>query len=141
MTAGGTGAGGVSGRSDGEERRSGENGEDPNEIKVVVDRHDDALYFSRLPVPWRRGPDTVALFKQVCVIPFRRDFLGTFSRLEGTPLESAESIDMLRALEHGYRVRMAPTAHATWSVDTPADQEKVAMLIERDPLLCRYGGN
>src|SRR5688572_22188355 len=73
-------------------------------------------------------------------IRFRRDFLATFARLESTPLETAESIDMLRALEHGYRVRMARTAHATSSVDTPADLDKVATLMGRDPLLCHYGG-
>lgn len=113
---------------------------DPNEVKVVVDRNDDALYFSRHPVPWHRGTDTVPVFKQVCIIPFRRDFLTTFATLEPTALESAESIDMLRALEHGYRVRMARTAHATSSVDTRADLEKVAGLMDRDPLFCHYGG-
>src|SRR6185436_8678978 len=92
----------------------------PNTIKVVCDRHGDALYFSRQPIPAGRGPDARA-FKQVCVIPFRRAFLDTFAALEPTPLERAESIDMLRALEHGYRVRMASTAHATRSVDTPGD--------------------
>lgn len=113
---------------------------DPNEVKVVVDRNHDALYFSRHPLPWHRGSDSVPVYKQVCIIPFRRDFLTLFARLEPTPLESAESIDMLRALEHGYRVRMARTAHATSSVDSPADLAKVAGLMDRDPLLCRYGG-
>ena len=51
------------------------------------------------------------MFKQVCVIPFRREFLAAFATLDPTPLEQAESIDMLRALEHGYVVRMTRTAH------------------------------
>jgi 3-deoxy-manno-octulosonate cytidylyltransferase (CMP-KDO synthetase) len=118
----------------------GEAAADANEVKVVFDRNHDALYFSRHPVPWHRGPDTVPVYKQVCIIPFRRDFLTLFARLEPTPLESAESIDMLRALEHGHRVRMARTEHATSSVDSPADLAKVARLMERDPLFCRYGG-
>ena len=111
---------------------------DANEVKVVVNRSNDALYFSRHPVGWRRG-STAGLFKQVCVIPFRRPFLAKFAALEPTPLEAAESIDMLRALEHGYRVRMAPTAHVTFSVDTPADLARVSALMESDSLLCSMG--
>jgi 3-deoxy-manno-octulosonate cytidylyltransferase (CMP-KDO synthetase) len=110
---------------------------DPNEVKVVVNRQNDALYYSRHPIPWGNAP----VFKQVCLIPFRRTFLSTFARLEPTPLEAAESIDMLRALEHGYDVRMALTAHTTCSVDTPADLAHVTTLIDRDPLLCLYGGS
>jgi 3-deoxy-manno-octulosonate cytidylyltransferase (CMP-KDO synthetase) len=98
----------------------------PNAIKVVCDRHGDALYFSRQPIPFRR--DTAA-HKQVCIIPFRRTFLATFAALDPTPLERAESIDMLRALEHGYRVRMVTTAHATRSVDTPGDLVAVTVLM------------
>ncbi len=79
------------------------------------------------------------LFKQVCVIPFRRDFLATFAALESTALERAESIDMLRALEHGYDVRMVRTAHRTSSVDTPEDLARVESLMRGDPLLAVYG--
>jgi 3-deoxy-manno-octulosonate cytidylyltransferase (CMP-KDO synthetase) len=112
---------------------------DPNEVKVAVDRRGCALYFSRHPLPWQaRTP--AASFKQVCVIPFRRPFLSTFAALEPTPLEQAESIDMLRALEHGWPVRMAPTTHATYSVDTPADLARVSGLMRGDPLLSSYGG-
>jgi 3-deoxy-manno-octulosonate cytidylyltransferase (CMP-KDO synthetase) len=116
---------------------------DPNEVKVVVNRLDDALYFSRHPLPWRRDPadTTPPLFKQVCVITFRRPFLRLFASLEPTPLESVESIDMLRALEHGYPVRMARTAFATCSVDTPADLARVEALMEDDPLISCYGGS
>lgn len=113
---------------------------DPNEIKVVVNRRSEALYFSRLPVPWH-GTASIGVFKQVCVIPFRRPFLATFAALEPTPLEAAESIDMLRALEHGYAVRMAQTAHVTFSVDTPDDLARVSALMEGDPLLHGYRGD
>ena len=111
---------------------------DPNEIKVVCDRRGDALYFSRHPIPCRRGFQA-RLFKQVCVIPFRRPFLETFAALEPTPLEQAESIDMLRALEHGYRVRMVPTAHVTRSVDTLEDLMSVTALMTTDPFPMHYG--
>ena len=113
---------------------------DPNEIKVAVDPRGNALYFSRHPLPWQAAAVHPAWLKQVCVIPFRRSFLSTFTALEPTPLEQAESIDMLRALEHGYGVRMARTAFATCSVDTPADLARVSDLMRGDPLLESYGG-
>lgn len=113
---------------------------DSNEVKVVVSRAGNALYFSRHALPWHRHGDTVDVFKQVCVIPFRRSFLSTFAALEPTNLERAESIDMLRALEHGYAVRMVRTAHTTSSVDTPDDLARVEALMERDDLFARYGG-
>ena len=113
---------------------------DPNTIKVVVALNGDALYFSRHPIP---SPGLVAfdrlpILKQVCVIPFRRDFLRTYQALEPTPLEIAESIDMLRALEHGYPVRMVRTDYATHAVDTPADLVLVEKLVEADPLTQTY---
>ena len=76
---------------------------DANEIKVVVARNGNALYFSRHAIPWHAARARSDLFKQICIIPFRREFLTRFAALEPTPLERAESIDMLRALEHGYR--------------------------------------
>ena len=103
----------------------------PNAIKVVCDRHGDALYFSRQPIPSGAGRGA-HLLKQVCIIPFRRAFLTTFAALEPTPLERIESIDMLRAIEHGYRVRMVRTAHATRSVDTPGDLVAVSVLMAAD---------
>lgn len=113
---------------------------DPNEVKVVVSRAGNALYFSRHALPWHRNGGTVEAFKQVCVIPFRRSFLSTFAGLEPTNLERAESIDMLRALEHGYPVRMVRTAHTTSSVDTPEDLARVEALMQGDELFARYGG-
>lgn len=104
---------------------------DPNTIKVVMDRRGDALYFSRSPIPSpaKSGFAGLAAYKQVCVIPFRRDFLLAYARLRPTPLEIAESIDMLRALEHGYPVRLAVTRRRTQSVDTPADLARVERLM------------
>lgn len=95
--------------------------EDRNCIKVVCDLNSDALYFSREPIPTRHNSFEIPIGKQVCVIPFRRDFLLEYTRMDPTPLEIAESIDMLRILEHGMRVRMVPTQYKTYSVDTPQD--------------------
>lgn len=113
---------------------------DPNTIKVVMDRQGDALYFSREPIPTRRilELERIPLFKQVCIIPFRRDLLLTYSQLEPTPLEQAESVDMLRLLEHGYKVRLIETEFETHAVDTPEDLAKVEELMRRDPLTRQY---
>ncbi|MDP2047255.1 MAG: 3-deoxy-manno-octulosonate cytidylyltransferase [Deltaproteobacteria bacterium] len=115
--------------------------EDPNEVKVVTDLRGRALYFSREPIPSRRkGVTEVPMLKQVCVIPFRRDFLLTFNALPPTPLECIESVDMMRVLEHGGQVQMVPTEAETLSVDTPGDLERVINLMAGDRLMPQYLG-
>jgi 3-deoxy-manno-octulosonate cytidylyltransferase (CMP-KDO synthetase) len=116
---------------------------DRNTIKVVTDARGDALYFSRAPVPTLdfAGVGRGEALKQVCVIPFRRDFLLEFARLPQTPLERAESIDMLRVIENGGRVRMAPTEAPTHAVDTAEDLRLVETLMMDDPLILRYGAS
>jgi len=103
--------------------------EDRNCIKVVCDLNSDALYFSREPVPSRKY-GKVEMKKQVCVIPFRRDFLLKYISLEPTPLEIAESVDMMRVMEHGHKVRMVPTLYDTHAVDTVEDLKKVEKLMQ-----------
>ena len=106
---------------------------DRNTVKVVIDQSGNALYFSRAPIPAIDSSqlETIPVYKQVCVIPFRRKFLADFTRLEPTPLERAESIDMLRALEHGLRVRLVITEAETHAVDTPNDLRLVESLLVR----------
>jgi 3-deoxy-manno-octulosonate cytidylyltransferase (CMP-KDO synthetase) len=98
---------------------------DRNCIKVVCDLNSDALYFSREPIPTKGRGFSINMVKQVCVIPFRRNFLIEYTNLEPTPLELAESVDMMRVLEHGYKVRMVPTTHDTQAVDTMSDLIRV----------------
>ncbi|MGJ3522686.1 3-deoxy-manno-octulosonate cytidylyltransferase [Nitratidesulfovibrio sp. D1] len=113
--------------------------EDPNEVKVVVDLNSDALYFSREPVPSRRkGVTDVPMQKQVCIIPFRRDYLLKFNDMQETPLEIIESVDMMRILEHGEKVRMVPTDKRTLSVDTPEDLARVVDMMAEDTLRLVY---
>jgi 3-deoxy-manno-octulosonate cytidylyltransferase (CMP-KDO synthetase) len=113
--------------------------EDPNEVKVVVGLDGRALYFSREPIPSRKkGVLDVPMWKQVCVIPFRRDYLLKFNSLATTPIEAIESVDMMRILEHGESVRMVMTESETCSVDTPADLARVVKLMENDPLRPAY---
>jgi len=116
--------------------------EDPNEVKVVVDLHNNALYFSREAVPSRKkGTSTVPMLKQVCIIPFRRDYLLRFNALSPTPLEVVESVDMMRILEHGEKVRMVMTSFRSLSVDTPADLAKVVQNMADDPLMSAYAAH
>ena len=112
---------------------------DPNEVKVVVDLNNFALYFSREPIPsWKKASSPVTMLKQVCIIPFTRDFLLHFNALPQTPLEIAESVDMLRVLESGCRVKMIPTSHETYSVDTVDDLKKVEIAMTKDELMKEY---
>ena len=113
--------------------------EDPNEVKVVVDQQGFALYFSREPIPsLKKGGKNILMMRQLCIIPFRRDFLLTFNSLPSTPLEIIESIDMLRLLEHGYKVKIVSTQSDSYSVDTPEDLAKVEQLMKRDLLYPKY---
>jgi len=109
--------------------------EDRNCIKVVCDLQSNALYFSREPIPTRSKISVIPMEKQVCIIPFRRDFLLEYTRMAPTPLEIAESVDMMRVLEHGLRVRMVPTQHSSHAVDTPADLLKVEQLMAAMPAI------
>lgn len=113
--------------------------EDPNEVKVVVDKDNFALYFSREPIPSRKkGAKEIPMLKQVCIIPFKRNFLLKFNQLESTPLEKIESVDMLRILEHGYKVKMVMSPYNTYSVDTLGDLRKVEQLMSNDELFSMY---
>ena len=108
--------------------------ENRNCIKVVCDLDMNAMYFSREPIPTRCKIDQVPMGKQVCIIPFRRNFLLDYTLMEPTPLEIAESIDMMRILENGLKVRMAPTNFSTHAVDTPEDLVSVEQLMENSEM-------
>jgi len=113
---------------------------DPNCPKVVVDRDNFAMYFSREPIPsikkWSGGE--IPRYKQVCVIPFDRDYLMNFSNLSPGVIEEIESIDMNRVLEHGHKVKMVLENFKTQAVDTLEDLEKVRELMKGDPLIKKY---
>lgn len=109
--------------------------EDPNQVKVVIDKHSNALYFSREPIPSRKKfSGQVPMFKQVPIIPFRRAFLIEYNRMEQTPLEIIESVDMMRIVENGIKIRMVKTKFSTHAVDTIEDLRRVEKLMADDPL-------
>lgn len=101
--------------------------ESPNVVKVAVDLNGDALYFSRSPLPYLRGNGQT--FKHIGLYAYRRRFLLMLTSLPQTPLEKAESLEQLRALEHGFRIRTVETLHESVEVDTPEDLERVRRLI------------
>lgn len=98
----------------------------PNVVKVVTDREGFALYFSRSPLPfWRDGASSEALaYKHIGLYVYRRDFLLTFAKLAPTPLEQAEKLEQLRALEWGFRIRVVEVPGASIEVDTAEDLER-----------------
>jgi 3-deoxy-manno-octulosonate cytidylyltransferase (CMP-KDO synthetase) len=103
---------------------------DPNVVKVVVDRNDFALYFSRAPIPFARDGSVAAeAWRHVGLYGYRRSFLPTFTALPPSPLEQTERLEQLRALEHGVRIKVLETAHFSIGVDTPADLAKVDALL------------
>jgi 3-deoxy-manno-octulosonate cytidylyltransferase (CMP-KDO synthetase) len=103
----------------------------PNIVKVVVDRGGFALYFSRAPIPYLRDPrgGWPPLYKHVGLYAYRRSALMVLASLEPTPLERAESLEQLRALEHGIRIKAVETRFDSFGVDTPDDLEQVRRLI------------
>ena len=112
--------------------------DDPNVVKVVVDARGDALYFSRAPIPWARdASDHFApgvTFRHVGLYAYRRECLLAFAALPPGVLELAESLEQLRALEHGMRIRTVETTYDSIGVDTPADLVRVRALLESAPM-------
>jgi len=109
--------------------RSREETADPSVVKVVVDRRGYALYFSRLPIPSSRDGGPVERLKHIGMYAYRRSFLLAYARMAPTPLELAESLEQLRALENGVRIRVIRTEHDAIGVDTPEDLERVRALV------------
>lgn len=114
---------------------------DPNVVKVVTDRSDFALYFSRLPIPfirdyWNDHMKMESLegmghfFKHIGLYVFRREFLLLFSSMEPSTLERLEGLEQLRILENGYRIKVVRTEHTSIGVDTQEDIPRVERIMK-----------
>jgi 3-deoxy-manno-octulosonate cytidylyltransferase (CMP-KDO synthetase) len=106
---------------------------DPNVVKVVTDRSGNAIYFSRSTIPYLRDVRDVshcAHYKHIGLYVYRRDFLLRYSDLPVGPLERAERLEQLRALENGYPIRVVETDYESLGVDTPDDLERISRLFE-----------
>ena len=113
--------------------------EDPNTVKVVVSPDNNAIYFSREPIPSRKkSVNNVPMLKQICIIPFQRDYLLEFNQTPQTSLEKIESIDMMRVIESGGSVKMVMTLEPSFGVDTLEDLKKVEQRMSSDFLLDQY---
>jgi 3-deoxy-manno-octulosonate cytidylyltransferase (CMP-KDO synthetase) len=101
----------------------------PNVVKVVTDLRGDAIYFSRSAIPFVRSGEAPH-YKHIGLYVYRRDFLLGYSSLPVGPLEQAEKLEQLRALENGYRIRVVETGYESLGVDTPEDLRRVSALVE-----------
>ncbi|HEY1242454.1 MAG TPA: 3-deoxy-manno-octulosonate cytidylyltransferase [Bryobacteraceae bacterium] len=108
---------------------------DPNVVKVVTNRAGDAIYFSRCPIPYVRETGHTGIhFKHIGLYVYRREFLLEYPELPVGPLEQAERLEQLRALENGRRIRVVETEYESLGVDTQEDLERVARLFEASAL-------
>ena len=104
---------------------------DDSKVKVVLNRHMEALYFSRMAIPWLKGvaqqdwPQHHAYYRHVGIYAYRADILRRITALPVSPLEKAESLEQLRWLENGFRIKCAVTDHDSFCIDHPGDVEKV----------------
>jgi 3-deoxy-manno-octulosonate cytidylyltransferase (CMP-KDO synthetase) len=102
----------------------------PNVTKVVVDRHDCALYFSRAPIPFvRSGSPAATAWRHIGLYAYRRECLLRLAALPPTAMEKSEALEQLRALEHGIRIKAIETKYDSLGVDTPEDLEHVRRLL------------
>ncbi len=102
---------------------------DKNVVKVVLSLSRDALYFSRSPVPFARNARKSPVYRHLGIYAYRRDFLEQYVSWAPTPLETTESLEQLRALEHGVRIRVVLTRHVAPGVDTPEQAELIGKLL------------
>jgi 3-deoxy-manno-octulosonate cytidylyltransferase (CMP-KDO synthetase) len=106
--------------------------QDPNVVKVVTDAQGNALYFSRSAIPYaRESSENPGYFKHIGLYVYRRDFLLSYPDLPVGPLERAERLEQLRALENGFKIRVVETEYESLGVDTPEDWRQVAELFEK----------
>jgi len=112
---------------------------DANEVKVVCDKNNNALYLSREPIPSNsKWTGNITKFKQLGIIAFTKDYLLKFNQMSQTPLEQIESIDMLRVLENGDEIKMLETEVITIGVDTPSELSRVEKIMENDSVFKLY---
>ncbi|HWR40573.1 MAG TPA: 3-deoxy-manno-octulosonate cytidylyltransferase [Patescibacteria group bacterium] len=112
----------------------------PGAVKVVTDRQGYALYFSRSLIPYPRVAEAgVPVYKHIGIYAYRRDFLLQYASMAPTPLEKAESLEQLRALENGYRIKVIETDCRLVGVDTPEDLERVREILNKQAIANEEG--
>jgi len=107
--------------------------ENPNVVKVVTDKQNNALYFSRAPLPFmnNKNREDLNIYKHIGLYVYSRDFLLEYTEMEPTLLEKTESLEQLRVLENGYQIKVIETSYETIGVDRPEDIKAVEKILER----------
>lgn len=103
----------------------------PNIVKVITDNNNYAIYFSRSPIPYPRHMDMGNYYKHIGIYAYEREFLLGYSKLKQTPLEISESLEQLRVLENGYKIKVIETKNKIIGVDTKEDLEKLVEYINK----------
>lgn len=103
----------------------------PNVVKVVVNKDNFALYFSRYPIPFYKQGKPVQYYKHIGLYSYTKDFLFTFANLPPSFLEKAEGLEQLRALENGYKIKVLETTYETVGIDTPEDLAKAKKILTK----------
>jgi len=106
----------------------------PNNVKVVLDKNNDALYFSRSLIPYPRNVGKAKVFKHIGIYAYRRNFLLAYAKMTPTPLEQSESLEQLRALENGYKIRVIKSSCRFVGVDTEEDLKRVNEIYQREEI-------
>ncbi len=104
----------------------------PNVVKVVVDKNNFALYFSRYPIPFYKQQKPAYFYKHIGLYAYTKDFLFTFANLPPSFLEKAEGLEQLRALENGYKIKVLETQYDTAGIDTPEDIAKAKKMLLKE---------
>ena len=107
--------------------------DNPNVVKVVLDSKGDALYFSRSRIPYHRADESgaVGLYRHIGIYGFKHDFLMKFASWGRTPLEVCESLEQLRALEHGYKIRVVVVKTDFVGIDSPDDLARADEILNK----------
>ncbi len=106
--------------------------DNPNNVKVICDKDDFAIYFSRCPIPFRRNLNMDVYYKHVGVYGYKRDFVIAYAKMPQTPIEKSESLEQLRVLENGYKIKVVETDHKILGVDTVEDLKKVNDFVKKN---------
>lgn len=108
------------------------NHDNPNVVKVITDYQDNAIYFSRSAIPFLRTNVAVPVYHHIGMYAFRRDFLRTYTELSPTPLGEAESLEQLRVIEHGYKIRVCFTQYKTLEINTLEEHQRAQEFVSED---------
>lgn len=108
--------------------------ENPNSVKVICDKNNYAIYFSRSVIPYPRKNENISYYKHIGIYAYKRDFVIEYSKMPSSPLEESESLEQLRVLENGYKIKVLETSHSLIGVDTEQNLQDVIAYIEKNKI-------